>query len=49
MDASSLSPRSRRRPRWRWTRPLVLMPLLPLLAGVMLACGVLQLALHCCS
>ncbi|MBN8486437.1 MAG: hypothetical protein J0M20_01700 [Burkholderiales bacterium] len=46
MDAPALSARHRPRPDWRWTRPFAL---LPLLAGVGLACGVLQLALRCCS
>jgi hypothetical protein len=46
MDASALSPRRQQRPQWRWTRP---MALVPLLVGVVLACGVLQLALRCCS
>lgn len=47
MDAPALT--GRWRPQWRWTRPFTALPLLPLLAGVVLACGVLQLALRCCS
>jgi len=49
MDAPALSGQPGSRPDWRWTWPLALRALRPLLLGVVLGCAVLQLALRCCS
>jgi hypothetical protein len=49
MDAPALKGLPTTRPEWRWTWPVALRALLPLLLGVVLGCAVLQLALRCCS
>jgi uncharacterized integral membrane protein len=48
MDAPALTGAARR-PGWRWTWPVALVTLRPVLLGVVLGCAVLQLALRCCG